>query len=302
MAVTAQIVSRVPGPISPWPRLSATGPVGTNSFARTNYIVVTNLPPLLTLSPTNLSFGPVIIGQTNTQNFQLVNNGGQTLTGSVITTLPFLIQSGTPFSLAPGQTGLVAVSFAPTNAVSFSNVVVFTSNDGNSTNSVTGSGLTPPQLAVLPSSLDFGTVAVGSNAQASFTITNLGGAPLSNGVATVNGGPFTILSGTPFNLPGSGSTNLVISFTPSSASNFTNVVTFTSGNAGNSSNPITGIGAVVPAAMFTASPTNGVRPLTVTFTDSSTGTITNRFWDFGDGSTTNTTATSFAHTYLNAST
>jgi PKD repeat protein len=57
-----------------------------------------------------------------------------------------------------------------------------------------------------------------------------------------------------------------------------------------------------PTASFTASPASGVAPLTVTFTDTSTGTITNRFWDFGDGSTTNTTTTSIAHTYTSAGT
>ena len=35
----------------------------------------------------------------------------------------------------------------------------------------------------------------------------------------------------------------------------------------------------------------------VTFTDTSTGSITNRFWDFGDNSTTNVTTNSVAHTY-----
>ena len=37
----------------------------------------------------------------------------------------------------------------------------------------------------------------------------------------------------------------------------------------------------------------------MTFTDSSTGTITNRFWSFGDGATTNTTSTNLIHTYAN---
>ncbi len=58
----------------------------------------------------------------------------------------------------------------------------------------------------------------------------------------------------------------------------------------------------VPAANFTATPTSGAAPLTVTFTDSSTGSITNRFWDFGDGTTTNTTVTSLIHTYAVAGT
>jgi len=52
-----------------------------------------------------------------------------------------------------------------------------------------------------------------------------------------------------------------------------------------------------PLASFVGSPTNGYAPLTVSFTDSSTGTITNRFWSWGDGSTTNTSATNIGHTY-----
>ena len=52
-----------------------------------------------------------------------------------------------------------------------------------------------------------------------------------------------------------------------------------------------------PSATFTASPTNGTEPLVVTFTDTSTGTITNRYWDFGDGGTTNVTTNSVTHTY-----
>jgi PKD repeat protein len=52
------------------------------------------------------------------------------------------------------------------------------------------------------------------------------------------------------------------------------------------------------AASFTASPTNGAASLNVAFTDTSTGSITNWFWNFGDGNTTNFTAsTNPSHTY-----
>jgi len=54
---------------------------------------------------------------------------------------------------------------------------------------------------------------------------------------------------------------------------------------------------LAPVASFTGSPTNGTEPLAVTFTDTSTGSITNRFWDFGDGGTTNITTNSVVHTY-----
>ena len=55
---------------------------------------------------------------------------------------------------------------------------------------------------------------------------------------------------------------------------------------------------VTNAASFTASTTNGPSPLTVTLTDTSSGSITNWFWNFGDGKTTNFTASANpTHTY-----
>ena len=61
---------------------------------------------------------------------------------------------------------------------------------------------------------------------------------------------------------------------------------------------VTGILAPTPpTASFTATPTNGPAALLVNLTDTSTGTITNRFWNFGDGLTTNSAGTSLSHTY-----
>lgn len=53
-----------------------------------------------------------------------------------------------------------------------------------------------------------------------------------------------------------------------------------------------------PVASFTGTPTNGFAPLTVILTDTSTGTVTNRAWSFGDGHTyTNTTSLYATNTY-----
>ena len=57
-----------------------------------------------------------------------------------------------------------------------------------------------------------------------------------------------------------------------------------------------------PTASFSATPTNGIGPLTVTFSDISAGSISNRYWSWGDGLTTNTTATSLTHTYSGSGT
>ena len=288
--------------------LKVCGPAGTNALTQPNYITVLN-PALLSLSPPNLDFGSVIVGQTNCQSFQVVNAGGMTLTGSVSATLPFATPGGGAFSLAPGQSGLVAVCFAPTNAARFTNAVRFTSNGGNSTNAVAGSGLAPPQLAVSPPRLDFGLLAVGATAQASFVVSNLGGAPLTNGVASVDGGPFAFqLStfdyqpSTTFNLPAFGSTNLLVRFAPTNAASFSNVVSFTTGNGGSTTNSLTGAATFAPLAAFSGDPVSGGRPLEVSFTDNSTGTITNRLWDFGDGTQLSTTNSQlpFTHTYTAA--
>jgi hypothetical protein len=60
---------------------------------------------------------------------------------------------------------------------------------------------------------------------------------------------------------------------------------------------VIGQGTNPPVALFAAAPTDGPMPLTVTFTDASTGTITNRIWSFGDGVVTNTISTHVVHTY-----
>jgi PKD repeat protein len=266
-------------------------------------VVSTSPPPQISISPISLNFGPVVLGQTNKLTFQVVNTGGQTLSGTAATAAPFSINSGSPFNLAAGQTGQVSVAFSPSSAVTYSDVVTFTSNGGNAANTVTGSGVTAAQLMVSPAILAFGLTPVGSNAQANLIVTNLGGAALNNGLAVVGGGPFTILSGTPFSLGGFGTTNIVVRFSPASSGSFSNYIAVTTANSGNSTNPVTGSAAIAPTASFVGSPTNGQVPLLVSLTDNSIGTITNRSWDFGDGSRLSTNSTTnVTVTYTSAGT
>ncbi|QYZ78124.1 PKD domain-containing protein [Methanofollis formosanus] len=76
-------------------------------------------------------------------------------------------------------------------------------------------------------------------------------------------------------------------------------------DAGGRYAPATGTATVLvgierPIASFTADPVKGVAPLAVTFTDVSSGDITARLWDFGDGVTA--TARTVTHTYATAGT
>ena len=55
---------------------------------------------------------------------------------------------------------------------------------------------------------------------------------------------------------------------------------------------------IAPVANFSAEPASGDVPLTVQFTDNSTGYPTSWFWDFGDGDNTNATKQNPVHTYI----
>jgi len=57
-----------------------------------------------------------------------------------------------------------------------------------------------------------------------------------------------------------------------------------------------------PVAGFTGTPTTGMRPLVVAFTDTSTNSPTSWLWNFGDGDTTNSTFRNPVHRYANAGT
>jgi PKD repeat protein len=65
------------------------------------------------------------------------------------------------------------------------------------------------------------------------------------------------------------------------------------------SNEVTvSVASDAPVVNFSATPTSGTAPLTVTFTNQSSGQVTNWLWDFGDG--TSSTAQSPSHTYSSA--
>ena len=154
--------------------------------------------------------------------------------------------------------------------------------------------VTAGQLGVSPATVDFGAVATGVTIQLNFTVTNSACGQLS-GIAN-SGPPFAVVTGSPYLVTGWNVTNVAVIFTPPAEGWFTNTVVFSS-DGGVMTNQVTGRGMLTPAANFSASPSIGPATLLVMFTDASTGTITNRYWDFGDGLTTNTVVTNLSHPY-----
>ncbi len=297
--VTISVLPNVPGLLTNTAAVSALIPDPVASNNTSSIITAISNPPPFVVRPGSFDYGTLLTGQTGDQAFTVINNNTQAiLTGTVALATagsPFAVVSESPFNVSAGQTGAVTVTFSPIAPGSYTDSVVFTSGSVVWSNAVTGAALTPAQLSVSPITLNFGTATVGDTVSASFLVNNSGGATLS-GTATITAAGFAVGSGAAYNVPGFGSTNVVINFTPSSAKSFAGTVIFVS-NGGDSSNTVTGSGRTGPAARFTATPTNGSSPLLVTFTDTSTGTITNRSWNLGDGTVTNTVATTLAHTY-----
>lgn len=100
--------------------------------------------PVISVSPSSLSFGSVAAGTTNDLTFTVRNAGAGTLSGSATVTQPFSILSGGTYSLGSQQSQIVTVRYVTGGVGTFSQTVTFTGG-GGATASVSGS-----VLAVLP--------------------------------------------------------------------------------------------------------------------------------------------------------
>jgi hypothetical protein len=98
----------------------------------------------LSFTLASLDFGDVLIGGNALQTFTITNIGDGILCGTATAKEPFRVVSGSPFSIAGGQTGMVRVAFDPTAVTSYTGQVIFTSNGGDVTNTVSGSGIAAP--------------------------------------------------------------------------------------------------------------------------------------------------------------
>ncbi len=144
--------------------------------------------PILTLSPSSstIGFGEVPVGTRKDFRLTVKNTGTANLvvtSATLASRTEFLIGS-TAWSnktLAPGESGEIALAFKPTSAGNKSDVLTIVTNAGNKTINLSGAGLSTgsPDISISPSSLSFGNVAVGAYKTATFTISNPGSAPLN---------------------------------------------------------------------------------------------------------------------------
>ncbi|HXI58087.1 MAG TPA: PKD domain-containing protein [Polyangia bacterium] len=138
-----------------------------------------SIDPNLTVSPPMISFGGTPPGGHVAQGITLANTGAASLTINNVTVpgAPFGA-TGAPapgFVLAAGASITVTISFNPTAIGNYTSSVVIDSTVGTRSVQLSGVCASPGVMTVTPLSIDFGAVAVGGNATASFTVSNTGG-------------------------------------------------------------------------------------------------------------------------------
>jgi hypothetical protein len=149
--------------------------------------------PQISVVPTSVSFGNVVAGTTNTQTVKLTNSGtaNLTLSQAPVSGNGFSMSGLTlPLTLSPGQSTNFNVSFAPAGAGNASGSVSLVGNASNSPLAIplSGSGVAATfLLGANPTSLDFGTVDVGTSSPLSATLTNNGNSNVTISSVTVAG-------------------------------------------------------------------------------------------------------------------
>lgn len=169
------------------------------------------------VSPTALNFGGQAAGSCSApQSFTITNDGNVTLTGYVPWCPPFRVTSGGgDFSLAPGESHAVSVTFCPTTVDSSRCDLAIVGVSACPPVTCRGTGTPPPACEVSPASLPFGAVAVGSCSDTqSFAIRNTGGGLLTGSVPA-SCGPYTVTSGAgAFSIPAGGSHRVALKYCP----------------------------------------------------------------------------------------
>ncbi len=210
-------------------------------------------PDLLRAEPSSIDFGDVAAGSSQIERFELFNETGTlvTLTRLSITQGADAFQFVTPpedgYQLDTGASRVINVRFAPDEEdESDGTVVLSTDHPDYPTVEVALHGCSLPggcgggddddtaddddsgddddtggqcgSISVTPSSVNFGTVTVGSSSQQLVSIANVGSEDLDVTSATVTGGAFGASGFTPpVILSPSDSTTVQVSFSPTSS-------------------------------------------------------------------------------------
>ena len=233
----------------------------------------------MSISVSNVAFGSVQVGSSIIMPLAVTNTGKQAVTISQATvsgTGFSLVGPNLPVSLAPQQRVNLSVSFGPQTAgTAIGNLTISygaswggknTLHSSSATVALSGAGYAAAFLTA-PSSMNLGTVTVGSSQTQPLTISNAGGSSLTISGAAVRGTGFTVSGLTfPYTLPAGGSASLSVTFTPSTTGTDNAALSLNS----NASDPYVGVS--LTGSGTTSSGTLGVTPGSMSFGSVTIGT------------------------------
>ena len=211
----------------------------------------------LTVSATSLSFGNITLNSVSTQSITLKSTGSASVTLEALTVAGAgfaVAHPALPLTLWPGQSATIAVSFDPkvTGAATGTLSILSNSSTG-STIAVslngTGAGATAnPVLTLSPTSLNFGSIAVGTPITQSVTLTSAGKSAVTVSAESLTGAGFTVSGATfPVTLNPTIAIKVQVQFDPTVVGTAAGTLTFKSNSATGSSSVVTlsGTGAAV---------------------------------------------------------
>ena len=169
---------------------------------------INKIEPKMSVAPTELDFGVVVVGETVEQTLQIVNTGRVALD---ITEIVVSEDDDGSFTITPGSATVgstldeannltIGVAFRPASIADYTRTLVIRSNDADSPElevpiSASGRAVPVPDIDVGDGIVDFGSVLPGATSQAFLDLRNVGEAPLLvTDIAFSGSGAFTLLS------------------------------------------------------------------------------------------------------------
>ena len=216
------------------------------------------------VNPTALNFGNVGVGKKATQTIAVANTGTMpvSITQATLSNPQFSLTGVTlPMSIGTGQSGNFTVGVTPSTSGTLTGTLTVQGNSGAAPAVVnlSATAVAPaPQIFLSSSSIQFGTVGVGSTSNQNLTISNNGSADLTISAISVTGAGFGV-SGitTPKTLAAGQSVSVGVSFQPAGGGGVSGTLIITSNDP---ANPLTvtlaGTGSTIAPGRLEVNPTS----------------------------------------------
>jgi hypothetical protein len=217
------------------------------------------------VNPTTVNFGKVGVGKQTTQTIAVSNTGSTavSITQATISNSQFSLTGATlPMSVATGQSGNFTVAVTPSATGTLSGTLTVQGNGGAAPAVVNLSATAvaaAPQISLSSTSIQFGTVGIGSTGNMNLSISNTGSADLTISLVSLTGAEFSV-SGitTPKTIAAGQSAAVGLSFQPKVGGETAATLSITSNDPANPTTRVAlvGTGSNATFGQLQANPTS----------------------------------------------